>query len=43
MEKIAAIGNGEHFHAEGSIEEYSSDLSDIFTTIGVRRSVTLIE
>lgn len=43
MKQIASIGNGEHFHAEGSIEEYSSGLADIFSTIGVRRSVTLIE
>lgn len=43
MTQIASIGNGEHFHAEGSIEEYSADLARIFSTIGVRRSVTLIE
>ncbi len=43
MKQIASIGNGEHFHAEGSIEDYSAGLADIFSTIGVRRSVTLIE
>ncbi len=42
MRQIADIGQGEHFHAEGSIAEYSQQLRDIFERIGGRRSVELI-
>jgi Flp pilus assembly protein TadG len=43
MQTIADIGSGEHFHAEGSIEEYSVQLDEIFRTIGGRRPVELIQ
>jgi len=43
MKRIAKIGHGDHFHVEGSVEEYSADLIDIFTQIGGRRLVDLIE
>lgn len=43
MDQIAAMGSGEHFHAEGSIEEYSDQLREIFETLGGKRPVELIE
>ncbi len=43
MEQIAEIGSGEHFHAEGSIEEYSAQLEDIFRRLGAKRPIELIE
>ena len=43
MEDIAEIGSGEHFHADGSIEDYSEQLDQIFYTLGGRRPVDLIE
>jgi Flp pilus assembly protein TadG len=43
MDQIAEMGSGEHFHAEGSIEEYSDQLREIFETLGGRRPVELIE
>jgi len=43
MDQIAEIGSGEHFHAEGSIEQYSDQLEEIFRRIGGKRPVELIE
>jgi len=43
MAQIAEIGKGVHFHAEGSIEEYESQLREIFAAVGGRRTVSLIE
>ncbi len=43
MEQIAEIGNGRHFHAEGSIDEYSEQLDEIFNTLGGKRPVELIK
>jgi len=43
MEEIAARGGGVHFHAEGTIDEYSDQLDAIFERIGGTRPVTLIE
>lgn len=43
MNQIAAIGDGEHFHAEGSIEEYSAQLDAIFNALGSRRTVQLVQ
>lgn len=43
MEQIADIGSGEHFHAEGSIEEYSAQLAEIFGRLAGRRPVELIQ
>ncbi|MCO6435835.1 MAG: VWA domain-containing protein [Phycisphaerae bacterium] len=43
MKEIAEIGHGQHFHAEGTIEDYSQGLAAIFTRIGVTRSVDLIQ
>ena len=34
MDELAEMSNGEHFHAEGSIEEYSEQLSDILQQLG---------
>ncbi len=42
MQQIADIGHGEHFHAEGSIDEYSQQLEDIFRRLGGTRPVELI-
>jgi Flp pilus assembly protein TadG len=42
MQQIADIGNGEWFHAGGSIEEYSAELADIFIRLGGTRPVELI-
>ncbi|MGB0715669.1 MAG: VWA domain-containing protein [Phycisphaerae bacterium] len=43
MQQIADIGQGEHFHAEGTIEEYSAQLTEIFRTLGGTRPVELIQ
>lgn len=43
MSQIADIGRGEHFHAEGSIEEYSAQLAEIFRRLGGTRPVELIQ
>lgn len=43
MQQIADLTGGVHFHAEGSIEQYSSQLSQIFAAVGGRRSVELIK
>ncbi|HNQ21692.1 MAG TPA: VWA domain-containing protein [Phycisphaerae bacterium] len=42
MEDIADIGHGEHFHAGGSIEQYSAQLAAIFQRLGGQRPVELI-
>jgi len=43
MQNIAEIGSGQHFHAEGSITEYSEELDEIFQLLGGQRPVELIE
>ncbi|MCP4248831.1 MAG: VWA domain-containing protein [bacterium] len=43
MRQIAVIGSGQHFHAEGSIDEYSDQLEAIFNTLGGQRPVELIK
>ncbi len=43
MAEIAAIGRGQHFHAEGTPEEYADQLEAIFRTLGGKRPVQLIE
>lgn len=43
MKRIAEIGNGEHFHAEGSIDQYSAGLANIFMRIGSKRTYELIQ
>jgi len=43
MDEIAAIGSGQHFHAEGSIEDYSEQLDGIFVQLGGQRPVELIK
>ncbi len=43
MAQIAEIGHGTHFHAEGSIEDYSAQLEAIFATLGGKRPVMLID
>jgi len=42
-DQIAAMGGGVHFHADGSIEQYSAQLREIFAAIGGRRTVSLVE
>ena len=42
MEQIAQLGSGEHFHAEGSISQYSQQLASIFHLLGSKRPVELI-
>lgn len=42
MQQIADIGQGEHFHASGTVEEYSEQLQVIFERIAGRRPVELI-
>ncbi|MCP4248856.1 MAG: VWA domain-containing protein [bacterium] len=43
MAELATTGGGEHFHAEGSIDEYADELEAIFNTLGGQRPVELIE
>jgi hypothetical protein len=43
MAEIATIGNGEHFHAEGTIDQYSAQLDLIFEHLGGKRQVQLIK
>ncbi len=43
MANIAAIGNGEHFHAQGTIDQYSVQLEQIFQALGGKRPVELIQ
>jgi len=43
MQQIADLASGEHFQAQGSIQEYSAQLDQIFYTIGGLRPVQLIK
>ncbi|TWT44790.1 von Willebrand factor type A domain protein [Phycisphaerae bacterium RAS1] len=43
MATIATTTGGQHFHAEGTPEEYADQLQLIFRTLGGRRPVALIE
>lgn len=43
MAQIAQITGGQHFHAEGTPEEYRDQLEMIFRTLGGRRPVALIQ
>jgi len=43
MAQIAQIGKGVHFHSEGTIEQYSAELLQIFAAVGGRRTVELLE
>lgn len=43
MQQIADIGGGEHFHAEGTIDQYSAQLGNIFLQITGRRGVELVQ
>ena len=43
MGEVAEIGDGEHFHAEGSIDTYAAELESIFQKLGGKRPVVLIE
>ncbi|UCE60833.1 MAG: VWA domain-containing protein [Phycisphaerales bacterium] len=43
MSEIADIGGGERFHAEGSIDQYSAQLSAIFQRFVSKRPVELIQ
>lgn len=43
MDRIAELGNGEHFHAEGTIAQYSAQLEKILNILSSQRAVQLIE
>jgi Mg-chelatase subunit ChlD len=43
MQAIATQGAGQHFHAEGTPEQYADQLDLIFRTLGGKRPVALIE
>jgi Flp pilus assembly protein TadG len=43
MDRIAKLGDGQHFHAEGSIEEYSAELTQIFNALSAQRSIALVQ
>jgi len=43
MAEVAGIGDGEWFHAEGDISEYSAQLEAIFQNLGGKRPVILIQ
>ncbi len=43
MDQIAEIGQSEHFHAEGSIEECGAQLDAICRILGGKRPVQLIQ
>lgn len=43
MSDVAGVGKGEHFHAEGEIDDYRAQLDDIFRKLGGKRPVVLIE
>lgn len=43
MQDMAEMGDGDEFHAEGSIDQYSEQLRDIFRRLGGARPVVLIE
>lgn len=42
MDQIASIGSGGHYHAEGTIDQYSVQLDEIFQILGGARTVELI-
>ncbi len=43
MQQIAAIGNGVHYHADGTADDYTVQLQTIFDTVGSERRVMLID
>ncbi|HQL53142.1 MAG TPA: VWA domain-containing protein [Phycisphaerae bacterium] len=43
MAEIAMMTGGQHFHAEGTPEEYADQLDMIFRSLGGKRTVALIE
>jgi len=43
MAQISATAGGQHFHAEGTPEQYREQLEQIFRTLGGKRPVALIE
>lgn len=43
MAEIAETGSGQHFHAEGTIDQYRAQLEEIFRTLGGQRTVKLID
>lgn len=43
MEQVAAIGGGQHFHAEGDVATYQAQLQEVFRDLGGKRPVVLIE
>jgi Flp pilus assembly protein TadG len=42
MDYLAVTGGGMHFHAEGSIDNYSAQLAEVFQQLGGARPVELI-
>ncbi len=43
MSSIADIGDGDHYHAEGTIDQYSAQLEQIFQALGGKRPVELVQ
>jgi hypothetical protein len=43
MDEVAQLGGGVHFHAEGTIDQYSDQLEEIFARLGGTRPVELIK
>ncbi len=43
MDQIAQVGNGKHYHAEGSIEQYSDQLDSILNILGGKRPIQLAQ
>jgi len=43
MQQIADLSGSVHFHAEGTIDQYTAELQQIFAAVGGRRTVELIE
>ncbi len=43
MDDIASATGGTHFHAEGTIDQYSNKLDEVFETIGGSQQVALIK
>jgi len=43
MDQIAQIGNGAHYHAQGSIDQYSAQLDSILNILGGKRPIQLAQ
>jgi hypothetical protein len=43
MDQIAQITGGKHFHAGGTVDQYTAQLEDIFKELGGMRAASLVE